>query len=169
MGSPHPAAQQILLRATVTCLFIHSLPFRFSSSLTGSSLCSTHREGCIPHVFFCRFFSLCLYPHPPSLAVSSLSIPFPQLFSCSVPPSPSLPPSVSSGYMQQGANSSGERERQQRRLWGFETERERGFRSEKGEQSKSERQTERGTERRRRTGREARGGSERKREERGRG
>lgn len=48
-------------------------------------------------------------PIPPlslSLAVSSLSIPFPQLFSALCLPA-SLPPHLSSGYMQQGTNSWG--------------------------------------------------------------
>lgn len=78
--------------------------YTFTSSPTGSSLCGAHREGCIPHVFFlCCFFPSVSFPIPPlSPAVSSLSIPFPQLFP------PSLPPSLSSGCMQQSTNSPGE-------------------------------------------------------------
>lgn len=78
MGSPRPAAQQILLRATVTCLFIHSLFLRFSSSLTGSSLCSLHPTRlhfCCPsspRVFFCCCFCFSTSvscSHPPSLSL----------------------------------------------------------------------------------------------------
>lgn len=63
--------------------------YTFTSSPTGSSLCGAHREGCIPHVFFlCCFFPSVSFPIPPlSPAVSSLSIPFPQLFPPSLPPS----------------------------------------------------------------------------------
>lgn len=86
MGSPHPAAQQILLRATVTCLFIHSLFLRFSSSLTGSSLCSLHPirlHICCPSsprvFFFCCFcFSTSVScSHPPSLSGCLLPPPYP--------------------------------------------------------------------------------------------
>lgn len=101
MGSPRPAAQQILVRATVTCLFIHSLLFGFTSSSTGSSLCKygTHSRGlhssCLlpfsPRVFFFYCFS------------PSVSIPIPPLWLSppSLYPSPSsfllcasLPPSL---------------------------------------------------------------------------
>lgn len=63
--------------------------YTFAPSPTGSRLCGVHREGCIPHVFFlCCFFPCVSFPIPPlSPAVSSLSIPFPQLFPASLPPS----------------------------------------------------------------------------------
>lgn len=78
--------------------------YTFASSPTGSSLCRAHREGCIPHTSSssAASFPVCLFPSPLSPAVSSLSIPFPQLFPAS------LPPSVSSGCMQQSTNSPGE-------------------------------------------------------------
>lgn len=98
MGSPRPAAQQILVRATVTCLFIHSLLFRFSSSLTGSSLCSTQsrrlHSSCPP----LPVSSPSTAPLPLSLLPSPLSgclLPLytlPPALSCSVPPLPACLP-----------------------------------------------------------------------------
>lgn len=61
--------------------------YTFTSSPTGSSLCSTHLEGCIPHVFFlCCFFPRVFFPIPPlSDSLLPLST-LPPALSC-LPPS----------------------------------------------------------------------------------
>lgn len=80
--------------------------YTFTSSPTGSSLCSAHREGCIPHVFFlCCFFPCVSFPIPPLSGCLLPLYTLPPALSC-LPPS--LPPSVSSGFMQQSTNSAGE-------------------------------------------------------------
>jgi len=81
MGSPRTAAQQILVGATVTRLFIHSLLFRFSSSPTGAVVFSSEsrrlHSSCCPPLPVSSTPST-LSPHPPTLPFSSLSVPFPQ-------------------------------------------------------------------------------------------
>lgn len=167
MGSPRPAAQQILVRATVTCLFIHSLLFRFSS-------CCSNREQ-----FVQRTVKKAAFPPPvlmsssssssstASLPLSLLPSPLsgcllplytlPPALSCSLPPSLlSLP--LSSGYMQQGTNSSGERQtakgelemrrgEERRRGGGRRFETERWFRLKESKTTANDRLT--GNERRR--------------------
>lgn len=103
-GLSPPCCSANLSQSHSPPLFIHSLLCRFSSSLT-EQCCSTHQEGCIPPSFF---FLNCFSP--------SVSFPIPPLWLSppSLYPSPSsfllcasLPPSVSSGYMQQGTYSLG--------------------------------------------------------------
>lgn len=105
MGSPRPDAQQIPVRPAVTRLFIHSL------LLQQGAVCAAHvvKAAFLMSSSSAASFPVSLFPSPLSLAVSSPSIPFPQLFPAS-PPSVRLIRLYAAKHKFTGRGTEGERE-----------------------------------------------------------
>lgn len=138
MGSPRPDAQQISVRPAVTRLFIHSL------RLQQGAVCAAH---IVKAAFLMSSSSASV---PPSLFPSPLShrLSPPSLYPS---PSSSLPPSVSSGCMQQSSNSRGEAPKETAR--GLK---QRRF-GQKGSRTDSKRTAAKGEKEQEESGREGRG------------